>query len=238
MWVDHRNGIEPGMSDWEEAIRTAIISSSATLFVMSPRSLSSSICKAECQLAHELDMPFYLARLEECDPKTVWLMIKMAQYADFSKDFDAGIANLVRVFRQKFPEKTPESPRNSVLAQAPVTPESPVFSLDTVNREAGVEANATAQLINGKFVVFEGSTAHLRAEGTSQELKQRLIEQGILVKTGSLYRFTKNVDFNTSSAAGSVIRGQNTNGPASWRVKGQDKVTFQMWQDEKLKGNK
>lgn len=237
VWVDHRNGIEPGTIDWEEAIRTAIIDSRAAVFLMSPQSLASQICKAESHLVRQLELTLYVARLEECKPKDVWMFLQLTQYTDLVKDFDAGVSSLLRVFRQKFPQEAVQAPKPETITTSK-SPESPIFQLDTVNREAGVEANATAQLINNKFVVFEGSTAHLRVEGTNQELKQNLIDQGVLERIDKLYRFTKDVEFNTSSAAGSVIRGQNTNGPTSWRVKGQEKVTFQMWQEEKLKESK
>lgn len=44
VWVDHREGIEPGTPSWDRAIREAIMLSDAGLFVMSPPSLESEIC--------------------------------------------------------------------------------------------------------------------------------------------------------------------------------------------------
>ncbi|MEO1256892.1 MAG: GIY-YIG nuclease family protein, partial [Bacteroidota bacterium] len=71
------------------------------------------------------------------------------------------------------------------------------FHLKTRNAETGVEVMATAQLINGEFVVLEGSTAFLRTEGGYADLKKRLIKKGSLVPTSNgTYQFTKDEPFN------------------------------------------
>jgi hypothetical protein len=95
-WVDHRNGIKPGDASWDAAIRKAITDADAGLFVMSSRSLGSTICAAECLLVRELDDPLYVLRLEAVPPETIWLYIKMIQYADISSDLHTGTQVLIR----------------------------------------------------------------------------------------------------------------------------------------------
>ena len=95
LWVDHRHGIEPGAPNWDSAIRGAIAASDSAALLMSPQSLASDICAAECLLARELRKPLYVLLLEPCPPEAIWLYIKMVQYADLSADFDAGAAALI-----------------------------------------------------------------------------------------------------------------------------------------------
>lgn len=96
--------------------------------------------------------------------------------------------------------------------------ESPEFKLVTKHQETGFEAVARAQIINGEFVVLEGSTALVRMEGGYKALKERLIRNQSLVQSDNLYRFTENVPFDSPSAAAAIVRGQNTNGRVYWKL--------------------
>jgi len=107
VWVDHRNGIEPGTPSWDKAIRQAIDVADAGLFVMSEDSLDSDICGSECLLVRELDDPLYVLKLEEVKPVNVWLYIKQIQYADISIDYDAGMDSLIRALNG---ETAPDAP--------------------------------------------------------------------------------------------------------------------------------
>ncbi len=72
------------------------------------------------------------------------------------------------------------------------------------------------------FVVYKGSQAVLEDRPSSSYAKKRrevLIKDGSLKNKGDHYIFTKNVEFGSSSTAGSIIRGGNTNGPKSWKTK-------------------
>lgn len=100
-WVDHRQGITPGMPSWDAAIRDAIRDSQAGVFVMSPRSLASEICAAECLLVRELDKPLYVVQLTKPEPADIWLYIKLIQYADLTADFAAGVQSLVDAINGK-----------------------------------------------------------------------------------------------------------------------------------------
>ncbi len=98
-WVDHRHGIEPGAANWDAAIRSAIVAADAGIFVLSQAALESQICAAECLLVRELDDPLYVLRLSAVTPESVWLYIKMIQYADCATDFDAGVHSLIRALK-------------------------------------------------------------------------------------------------------------------------------------------
>jgi len=99
-WVDHRKGgLTPGTPNWERALREAIQGCDLGLLVMSPRSLASDMCSAECLLLRELDKPLYVLRLEACPPEIIWLYIKFIQYADADASLDAGLDSLLAALR-------------------------------------------------------------------------------------------------------------------------------------------
>jgi|GEM_PF-1715767 len=98
-WVDHQGGINPGDPDWDDKIRAAIVDCTAGLLLLSPASLASDICKAECKLVRELARPLYVAYLASADPTAVWLIVKNIQYADLRTDFVAGAEALARAIK-------------------------------------------------------------------------------------------------------------------------------------------
>ncbi|GAA4380517.1 GIY-YIG nuclease family protein [Hymenobacter koreensis] len=74
------------------------------------------------------------------------------------------------------------------------------------------------------FVVFKNSTAVLAerpSAGTQHgyvvELRNKLIEEGILIKDKDLLIFSEDVEFTSPSAAAAVIQGGGANGLTSWR---------------------
>ena len=109
-WVDHQHGIEPGMPNWDRAIRAALPECTAAVLVMTSRSLASDICAAECITIRELSKPLYVAYLDTVKPDEIWLYIKMIQYADLRGDFDAGMQAIVRVLKGKTDEIRPDDP--------------------------------------------------------------------------------------------------------------------------------
>ena len=81
----------------------------------------------------------------------------------------------------------------------------------------GVRASGT---LNGKsFTVLKGSGAvgdDERAKSFDpcrQELRQKLISNGTLIKNLNCYRFQKDYTFNSSSQAASIISANNVSGP-------------------------
>jgi hypothetical protein len=75
------------------------------------------------------------------------------------------------------------------------------------------------------FVVFKDSTAVLQERPSAKKwpyvitLRQQLITDGALIRDEHLYRFTKDVEFSSPSAAAAVIEGGSANGLIEWRTK-------------------
>lgn len=122
--------------------------------------------------------------------------------------------------------------------QVPVpSSESPVFHL----RHGKSGARATAQFVDGEFLVLEGSTAvatvaqsDTHAQTTAQSYRaiaatnQKLREEGVTVLDGALTRFVKDVPFSSPSTAGSVVLGRNCNGRTAWKT--ESGMTFGQWE--------
>ena len=49
-------------------------------------------------------------------------------------------------------------------------------------------------------------------------LREKLIAEGTLVQKDGFYRFTKDVEFSSPSAAAAVIEGGSANGLIEWRT--------------------
>jgi hypothetical protein len=75
------------------------------------------------------------------------------------------------------------------------------------------------------FVVLQGSTAVLQERQSAKKwpyvvaLRNKLIADGTLVQKDGFYRFTRDVEFSSPSAAASVIEGGSANGLIEWRTK-------------------
>lgn len=90
--------------------------------------------------------------------------------------------------------------------------------------------NAEAQgrrSANG-FVIFKGSTAVVKERPSAQQwiksMRQQLVDEGVVVLDGGLFRFVKDAEFSSPSAAAATIKGGNANGLTVWRT--QDGVTL------------
>jgi len=75
------------------------------------------------------------------------------------------------------------------------------------------------------FVVFEGSQAVLenRPSAAGQHpfvvsLREKLAAEGVLVKEKDHFRFAKNAEFSSPSAAAAVIHGGGANGLTAWKT--------------------
>ncbi|MDR6176500.1 hypothetical protein QE364_001212 [Nocardioides zeae] len=129
----------------------------------------------------------------------------------------------VNLLRNTATRSTPSTPDPSSQSDA-----SPEFALTVKG------ANATAQEVDGEFVVRQGSLARPEWLGTSlsyEKLRQQLEEDGTLVLTddGKHRVFTRDVVFASPSAASSVVLGRNSNGRLEWRVSGTT-TTYGLWQ--------
>ncbi len=129
-------------------------------------------------------------------------------------------------FTQQLPELQPQPGR------VPASTASPVFVMSPVG------THATAQEIDGEFIVFKGSTARkqgVEAWVSYRSLRDQLLAEGKLVdaEQEGLLVFTEDVAFSSPSAAAAVVYGGNQNGRTAWKVKDTGQ-TYQQWQEQKL----
>jgi hypothetical protein len=80
---------------------------------------------------------------------------------------------------------------------------------------------ATMDIIDGRFVVREGSQAKKVANPSMEEryrkIRARLVEEGVLVEAGEdHYVFTRDYAFDSASTSASVVNGAQTAGPRAW----------------------
>jgi len=109
---------------------------------------------------------------------------------------------------------------------------SPIFAMNPSG------TYATAQEVDGRFIVFAGSTA--RKEGAAswdsyRGLRDQLVQDGKLDNSDAegFYCFTENVEFASPSAAATVVNAGNQNGRIVWKVKDTGQ-SYRDWQDAKL----
>lgn len=75
------------------------------------------------------------------------------------------------------------------------------------------------------FVVLKGSTAVLQERESAKNwpsvlaLRKQLIGDGTLLEVDGFYKFTKDVEFSSPSAAAAVIEGGSANGLVEWKTK-------------------
>lgn len=132
--------------------------------------------------------------------------------------------------------------RTTTVVRQPVEPTphpttinilSPVFTMTTKDG-----AHATAQEVDGEFVVRAGSTARRHASAASWSysvLRQQLEHEGVLSPTvdDTLMTFTRDYAFSSVSAAGACVQGRASNGRVEWRV-GDTPQTYAQWQESLL----
>lgn len=104
-----------------------------------------------------------------------------------------------------------DSVAREVVASAPVD----VYKL----KGNGVEAEGS--LVDDGFVVFRNSRVKTTTVPSCKDylinMRNELIQSGILVQDGEAYRFTEDYVFSSPSTAGGVILGRSTNGWTKWR---------------------
>ncbi len=96
---------------------------------------------------------------------------------------------------------------------------------------------ATASLIDGEFVVEEGSLARRDWEGVATHsysgLNAELRRAGVLVAEGEHSRFAQAYAFRSPSAAAAVVTGRSANGTLEWRQEGTG-LTYKEWEAQQL----
>jgi len=90
--------------------------------------------------------------------------------------------------------------------------------LEITLTQAGLKAKAVKT--DEGVCVLKGSHAALEKKslaGGYANLRERLITQGTLTKTGNKFTFSEDFMFDSSSAAGAIIVGHNISGPQNWK---------------------
>ncbi|WP_419545132.1 GIY-YIG nuclease family protein [Odoribacter laneus] len=105
-----------------------------------------------------------------------------------------------------------DSVAREVVASTPVD----VYKL----KGNGVEAEGS--LVDDGFVVFKDSEVKATTVPSCHDylinMRNELIQSGILTLDGEAYRFTEDYVFSSPSTAGGVILGRSTNGWTKWRT--------------------
>jgi hypothetical protein len=87
----------------------------------------------------------------------------------------------------------------------------------------GRNVKAEGDLIDDGFVVFKGSQVKKETTPSCHEylinLRQKLIQNEILIEKNDNYEFVQDYVFNSPSTAGGVILGRSTNGWTKWKNK-------------------
>jgi len=88
---------------------------------------------------------------------------------------------------------------------------------------SGRNIKAEGDLIDDGFVVFKDSQAKKNTVPSCHEylitLRNKLIQNEILIESNENYRFSQDYIFNSPSTAGGVILGRSTNGWTKWKNK-------------------
>lgn len=104
-------------------------------------------------------------------------------------------------------------PKESSLA------EDPLFLFEV--KKAKAAGHPVGDMSKPEFVVGKGSTANVAVAKSLRpavrELRQKLLDEGILVEDGEVYSFFSEYSFQSPSLAASVIAGNPRSGMDAWR---------------------
>ena len=115
-------------------------------------------------------------------------------------------------------------------------PKNQAETITYVLEHKGKGINASAQEIEGEFVVFEGSRGSLHeAISFTDKLKamrDQLLANGRIIPAGKgNFRLTEDIPFSSPSAAAVFLFGTSRNGRSDWLVKGKSQ-TYGDWKAE------
>lgn len=135
-------------------------------------------------------------------------------------------------------EKPPIIKRGGIVINSGDTPNtapSPVFELNSKK----LELHATAQEIDGEFIVLAGSECRTEWGGSNhasyRSLYSSLYAQEKIKVNGDSKKgiFQEDVAFSSPSAASAIVCGRASNGRVEWKIKGTSK-TYADWQNEQI----
>lgn len=96
------------------------------------------------------------------------------------------------------------------------------ISPETFYIRAARGADALGKSTSDGFVVFKGSKAALTTvpsiTSSFLKLRQKLIDERILVENGESYEFTEDYVFSSPSTAAVMVMGRNANGLEEWKM--------------------
>lgn len=97
---------------------------------------------------------------------------------------------------------------------------------------------ATAQEVDGEFIVLEGSTARNSWNGVDdgyKSLREKLEQDGTIEISISecTAQFTRNHVFASPSAGAAVVTGRSANGRNEWKIPGSG-LSFGSWQNQEI----
>ncbi len=88
-------------------------------------------------------------------------------------------------------------------------------------RLSGPDASGEGEDRNDGFLVFAGATARIEETASLSEpfsrLRRRLVETGVFVEDGGLYRLVEDHLFNSPSTAAMALLSRNANGRTEWK---------------------
>jgi hypothetical protein len=87
----------------------------------------------------------------------------------------------------------------------------------------GKDAAAEGEYTEDGLIVFANSTCNLKEAPAAGSwvigMRARLIESGVLVQQGNVYKFTSDYIFSSPSAAAAVVLARQANGWTNWKYK-------------------
>jgi hypothetical protein len=121
----------------------------------------------------------------------------------------------------------------TVPGRTDATLTGPIFELTSKSKADKLEVHAIAQLVDGEFVVREGSMARRQAGSQNSYAGRRaeLVNDGLLIDhpdQPDAMLFRVDVPFASPSAAAAVVLNRNSNGRIEWRVKDSNQ-TYADW---------
>lgn len=85
----------------------------------------------------------------------------------------------------------------------------------------GKSALAKGEYTEEGMIVFKESTANVEVMAGESEsvkrLRQKLLNEDILIRDGDLYRFTDDFVFSSPSSAAAIVLGRSANGWIEWK---------------------
>jgi hypothetical protein len=134
------------------------------------------------------------------------------------EEFIENIKTLVNTLGHKvFHEKRELISKPINTNEVTSTDNQPIFNINAVRG-----ANAQGQPTSDGFLVFKGSKASLTTVTSISpsflNLRQSLINKGILQQNGDTLEFSVDHTFSSPSTAAVMVMGRNANGPLEWKL--------------------